>query len=85
MTYFLKPSHWLGLALVIGLVVLFYIGWPWPFFALRFNFPDVHKMLVLPVVRDYQGIIAYLVPIVMLSITHFLWNWIAAKFSKPKE
>lgn len=85
MKYFLKPSHWLGLALVVGLVVLFYSGWPWPFFALRFNLPDIHKMLILPVVRDYQGIIAYLVPILMLSITHFVWNWVAAKLSSPKE
>ena len=84
MKRFLKPAHLIGLALVLALVAGLSIYWPWPFFALGLYAPDFHKMYVLPYVRDYQDLIAYLLPILMLSIAHSLWNWAKEKIDKNK-
>lgn len=73
MKRFLKPAHIAGLALVIALIWVLTMYWPWPFLALRMVAPDVHKMFVLPYIRDYQGMIGYLVPFVILSVAHALW------------
>ena len=85
MTRFLKPAHILGLAFVLALTWMIYIYWPWPLFALRMHLPAVHKMFVLPVIRDYQGIIAYLVPFIILSVANAVWSQVADKLKAMKS
>lgn len=85
MKRFLSPVHLIGLALTVGLVAMLVTYWPWPFLALRMTAPDVHKMFVLPYVRDYQGMIGYLVPIVILSVVHALWFKVKERFDSAKD
>jgi len=85
MKRFLSPGHLTGLALMIGLIALLVAYWPWPLLALRMVAPDVHKMFVLPYIRDYQEMIGYLVPIVILSLVHALWFKVKERFDSAKD
>lgn len=85
MKRFLTPAHLIGLALTVGLIAILVVYWPWPFLALRMVAPDVHKMFVLPYIRDYQTMIGYLVPFVILSVAHALWFMVKNRIDAAKD
>ncbi|MEM1045687.1 MAG: hypothetical protein AAGL24_06035 [Pseudomonadota bacterium] len=83
MSRFSRPGHLIGLALLVGLVAALYLYWPWPLSFVQSSAPDFFKTQVRPLVRDYQDLIAYLFPFLVLSVIHALWSWVNARFSAP--
>ena len=82
MKRFLNPGHLIGLAVFLGLVYGIFEYWPWPFFVLRTYAPGFFKMYLLPFVRDYQMMIAWLAPILILSLANVLWLRVAGGIEK---
>ncbi len=83
MSRFSQPGHLVGLALLVALVVGLYLYWPWPLSFVQLSAPDFFKTQVRPLVRDYQDLIAYLFPFLVLSIVHAVWAWFSARQSPP--
>lgn len=78
MSRFSHPGHLIGLALLAALVAGFYLYWPWPLSFIQSSAPDFFKTQVRPFVRDYQDLIAYLFPFLVLSVIHAVWSRFSA-------
>lgn len=79
MNRFSRPDHLIGLALLAGLVAALYLYWPWPLSFIQTSAPDFYKTQVRPYVRDYQDLIAYLFPFLVLSVIHAVWSLFNAR------